>query len=263
MQNFIKKLAVSFLYILLLELFIFANASYANNASYVALSSQIVRHRQLDVIANNAANSNTVGFEQDSILFKSSYRNKKSNNSFVTIDKIYRSGDSGAIKVTNKPTDVAIAGKGYFKLMTSAGVRYTLDGSMVINNQGILVNNSGFPYLSIEGEPIEIPDNFENIDIARSGAVFVNGEEVGKIGVFGFDPLESLSKAGSNMYVSENESIPLEDYVIISGALRGANVNPTQAIAQMVEMQRAFEITTDLMSKVNDMETSAINKLTK
>jgi len=92
MQNFIKKLAVSFLYILLLELFIFANA---NNASYVALSSQIVRHRQLDVIANNAANSNTVGFEQDSILFKSSYGNKKSNNSFVTIDRIYSSGDSG------------------------------------------------------------------------------------------------------------------------------------------------------------------------
>ena len=137
----IYKLSLSFLLLLLWESFFLCNMATANNASYIALSSQIARKTQLEVVSNNVANSNTVGFEQDAILFRNANlkQNSKRNNSFTWAETTYRTGDKGGIKVTNRPTDVAIGGEGYFKVATPRGDRYTLDGLMLINNQGVLV----------------------------------------------------------------------------------------------------------------------------
>jgi flagellar basal-body rod protein FlgF len=261
----IHKLSLYFLFLLLFQLFFLCNAATANNASYIALSNQLARKTQLDVVANNVANSNTVGFEQDAILFRNVdlKQNSKKSDSFAWAETTYRSGDQGGIKVTNRPTDLAIGGEGYFKVATPRGDRYTLDGSMLINNQGVLVNSSGYPYLSAESSIIEIPDDFQSIDIAQNGAVFVDQEEVGIIGVFGFDSDEPIIKEGGNLYAIKGSSRVLENFTVISGALRASNVNSTLAMAKMIEMQRSYGLTTDMMSKINEVETSAINKLTK
>ena len=73
------------LYFLLFELFFLCNMATANNASYIALSNQIARKTQLEVVSNNVANSNTVGFEQDTILFRNVdlKQGSKRNNSFI------------------------------------------------------------------------------------------------------------------------------------------------------------------------------------
>ena len=253
------------LYFLLFELFFLCNMATANNASYIALSNQIARKTQLEVVSNNVANSNTVGFEQDTILFRNVdlKQGSKRNNSFAWAETTYRTGDKGGIKVTNRPTDVAIGGEGYFKVATARGDRYTLDGSMLINNQGVLVNSSGYAYLSAENTPIEIPDNFQTIDIAQNGSVFVDEEEVGILGVFGFDAADPIIKEGGNLYAIRGSDRVLEEFTIIAGALRASNVNSTLSMAQMIEMQRAYGLTTDLMTKVNETESSSIQKLMK
>ena len=265
MQVSIHRLSLSFLCVLFAGLFFFCNIAYANNASYITLSNQIARKTQLDVIANNVANSNTVGFEQDNILFRAVdvKQNSRRNNSFAWSETTYRNGDPGPIKVTNRPTDLAIGGEGYFKVVTPRGVRYTLDGSLIINNQGILVNMNGYPYLSADGEFIEIAEDFQIIEVAANGVIFVDAEEIGTIGVFKFDTPDPIIKEGGNLYAIQGGDIPLEEFTIISGALKGSNVNPTLAMAQMVEMQRSFGLTTNLMTNVSETETSAINKLTK
>lgn len=266
MQVSVNKLSLSFFVILLSELFFFCNIVFANNASYIALSSQIARKKQLDVVANNVANANTVGFEQDNILFRpvDVKQSAKRNNTFTWSETTYRSGASGGIKITHRPTDIAIGGEGYFKVATPRGPRYTLDGAMLINNQGVLVNTSGFPYLSPDDNLVEIPDEFQNLEIAQSGVVFVDGEEVGMIGVFSFNSNnDPIIKEGGNLYAIEGASFPLEEYTIISGALRESNVNSTLAMAQMVEMQRSFGLTASLSTNISETETSAINKLSK
>ena len=79
----IHKLSLYILFVLLFELFFLCNAAKANNASYIALSSQIARKTQLEVISNNVANANTVGFEQDAVIFRNVdlKQNSKRNNS--------------------------------------------------------------------------------------------------------------------------------------------------------------------------------------
>ncbi len=248
-----------------MELFCVSNAAFANNTSYITLSNQIARKRQLETVANNAANINTVGYEQDDVLLrKVDYKqNSRRNNSFVWAETNYKSGEQGGLNVTNRPTDLAIAGPGYFKVITPRGPRYTLDGSMVINNQNILVNMEGYPYSSVDNEPINIPEDFQMIDVSQDGTVFVDDEDVGIIGVFGFDAEDPMIKEGNRLYKSSAAEIALENYTIISGAVRTSNVNPTLVMARMVEMQRSVGATNNLMSDVADLEKTIINKLGK
>ncbi|RTK92907.1 MAG: flagellar hook basal-body protein [Rickettsiales bacterium] len=244
---------------------LFVNQANANNASYISLSGQIARKNQLDVTANNVANINTTGFEQDAVITRDVKvkQNSRNSNSFVWTETTYRNGEQGAIKITNRPTDVAISGEGYFKVMTPRGTRYTLDGSMFINNQGVLVNSSGYPYLSTNNSIIEIPAEFQNFDITSSGAIFIDGEEIERIGVFGFTTKDPIIKEGGNLYSIKGADFALEEFTLISGAVRGSNVNSTKSMVEMIEVQRDYSLMVDFMSKINETETSAINKLAK
>lgn len=259
------KIYFSLLFFLLIELFFTCNIVFANNTFYITLSNQIARKRQLEVISNNAANLSTVGYEQEEVILRKvdTKQNGKRKNSFVWAETTYKSGEKGSLKVTNRNTDVAIGGEGYFKLITPRGIRYTLDGAMFINNQNILVNTQGYPYTNREGEVIQIPDDFQNIDISEDGTVFVDDEDISAIGVFVFDTTDPLIKEGNNMYKSASEGIALEDYTLIAGALRESNVNPTSVMAKMVEMQRSVGATNNLMSEVSDLDKSLISKLSK
>lgn len=261
----INKLSLTFGIFLIVELFFLCNAAYANNSSYIALSGQIARKRQLEVVANNVANANTVGYEQDNILFRSVdvKQNARRSNSFTWPETTYRSGDQGGLKITNRPTDIAVVGEGYLKVITPRGPRYTLDGSMVISNQGVLVNHAGYPILSPDNDVIEIPDDFQTFGISENGTVFVDDQEIGRIGVFAFDSKDPIIKEGGNLYAISGTDRALEEFTMVSGALRSSNVNSALAMSQLVEMQRSYGLTTDLMTNVNETETSAINKLTK
>lgn len=261
----INKLTLRFCLFLLMQLFVFNNIAFANNSSYVTLSGQIARKRQLEVVANNVANANTVGFEQDNLVFRAVdvKQNSRRANSFAWTETTYRSGDPGALKVTNRPTDLAIVSKGYFKLATPRGFRYTLDGAFMVNNQGVLVNAAGFPLMTPNNTAIEIPIDYREIQIGSTGSVFVDGDEIAQVGVFDFDTKDPIIKEGGNLYSIQGNDIPLEEFTLVSGSLRESNVNSALAMAQMVEMQRSYGIVTDMMSNIADLEKSAVSKLTK
>lgn len=242
-----------------------SNSALANNTSYITLSNQIARKRQLEVVANNAANTNTNGYEQDDILLrKVDYKqNSKRDNSFVWAETTYQSGEEGGVRVTDKPTDVAIVGVGYFKVITPRGSRYTLDGSMIINRDNILVNIEGHPFANVNGDPIQIPQDYTRIDIAKDGTVFVDDQNTDVIGVFTFNEHDSMIKEGNRLYKTKATEIPSENYTIISGAVKISNVNPTLVMAKMVEMQRSVGMTNNLMSDVGELEKTVIDKIGK
>ena len=83
------------------------------------------------------------------------------------------------------------------------------------------------------------------------------------MGVFGFDSADPIIKEGGNLYAIQGNDRLLEEFTVISGALRESNVNSTLAMAKMIEMQRSYGLVTDLMTNVNETETSSIQRLTK
>ena len=129
--NFFTKLLLTNL----LAIFL-CNTGLANNTSYIALSNHIAQRNKLEVSANNTANVNTIGYEADGVIFRNVDLKQSSSrsNSFVYADGTYSSESSGPVKMIHRPLDMAIAGYGYFKVLTPRGERYTLNGAAFLNN---------------------------------------------------------------------------------------------------------------------------------
>lgn len=240
--------------------------AYSTNSTYITISNQIARKTQLDLVANNVANANTVGFEEDSPIFKNIDTKQTSNrsNSFVHADSMYKSGLAGNLKITNRPLDLAIGGEGYFKVITPRGFRYTLNGSMIINSEYVLVTSDGNPFASRDNQPIILPVDYKNIQIAKDGSVYADGIVVDVIGVFTFRNKNLLSKEGNNLYSAQVNDILIDENVaIVSGALRSSNVNLANVMTQMMEAQRSSGMTDNLLSDLANLERSLLTKIAK
>jgi flagellar basal-body rod protein FlgF len=135
------------------------------NTLLVALSRQMSLERQIDIIANNVANTNTNGFKANKSLFEE-YLNTGAHEdnfsvrdrrvSFVQDRAAYHDFTQGPAEKTGNPLDVSIDGKGFIAVQTPQGERYTRDGSFQINAQGQLVTTGGNIVLGTNGPIIKL-----------------------------------------------------------------------------------------------------------
>ena len=146
------------------------------NALLIGLSRQMVLERQMDVVANNVANVNTNGFKADRSLFEEILNTPAHEDNFIGRDRrvsyvqdrgTFKDFSQGSAEQTKNPLDVAIDGSGFLVVQTPAGERYTRDGGLQINNQGQLVNASGYQVLGTSG-PIVFQPTDKEVTIARS-----------------------------------------------------------------------------------------------
>lgn len=145
-----------------------------------AVSGSLAQAQRLDVVANNLANVNTVGFKRDAAAFRQVLTDAQSasaredvprqpptdkelhrldgrDSAYVVLDGVFTDHGQGMIKSTNNPTDLAIEGKGFFEVLTPEGVRFTRNGSFLINPDGLLVTMEGYPVLSRGGDAAAPP----------------------------------------------------------------------------------------------------------
>ncbi|KAF8818209.1 Flagellar basal-body rod protein FlgG [Rickettsia endosymbiont of Cardiosporidium cionae] len=238
-----------------------------NNSFYIGLSNQIVKHRQLELIANNVANISTPGYQENNFAYNYvvspaySGPNRLNGNFFVQISGNYFSKRQMHLKTTDRPLDIATKNyNDYFKLLTPDGPRYTLDGRMLVNNNAVLVNVHGYPYASVGNSVISLPDVFESISISEDGTIVVDNDPLDKVGVFSFDDINSLVAQGDSMYIGVDEVVR-EDYQVISGAFRTSNVNSAISMKDMIEIQRSVSDVNGLISDLNQLDRSLMNKL--
>jgi flagellar hook protein FlgE len=103
--------------------------------------------RNLDVIGNNVANANTVGFKAGSARFADVYANSVGGGSAVgigtTVAAIVQGFQQGNITNTNNPLDLAINGGGFFRLSANGTVTWTRNGQFQLDKDGYLVNTQG------------------------------------------------------------------------------------------------------------------------
>lgn len=240
--------------------------AYSNNAYYMTLSDQVIRKQDMQIISNNAANANTIGYEQDQAILNSvNYKeSKKKVNSFVYADRMFKSSNQGPLKTTGRALDVAIIGQNqYFKLLTPNGVRYTLAGNMIKNIDGVLVNSLGYPYLSFDNGLLELPAENTVIQIAADGTIYSDGEEQNRIGVAYFENRDTLLKEGDSLYRATEAEIPIDEYTIQSGVLRASNVNASRVLTETIDAQRAFTTTSTLLKEIDEIEKQGVSRVLK
>jgi flagellar basal-body rod protein FlgF len=246
-----------------------------DNTLYVGLSRQLTLQRSLDITANNLANVDTTGFKVESLTVRTdpaipSGAATSDPINYVIDDNVARNFSQGGIERTGNPTDVAIEGEGFFTVQTAAGPRYTRDGSFTISPQNQLTDSAGDPVLSTGGAPITLDPTKPTLNISKDGTVSqtdpvsASVTVVGKIGVARFPDLSVLTKQGANLYDAPGVTpTAATNARVMQGAVERSNVNPVLEITHLIDIQRAYERVSQMISSTQDLSDSAVQRLGK
>lgn len=104
--------------------------------------------KNLDVIGNNVANSNTVGFKSSTAQFSDVYAAALGGGGTqiglgAALTGVIASFSQGNITVTNSPLDLSINGQGFFRVENSGAVAYTRNGQFSLDKDGYIISSTG------------------------------------------------------------------------------------------------------------------------
>jgi len=232
---------------------------------YVALSSQVALEKRLNTIADNVANSSTVGFRATGVRFEDVVSGLEDNAvSFVSTGDTFLSTASGPMRETGNPFDFAIKGTAWFGMETPAGTVMTRDGRFTLTENGDLVTLEGHPVLDAGGAPIQLDPQNGPPTAGADGSLRQGDRLVGALGLFSFDPGTNFVRYGNSGVVPAGQPEPLVDRLeagVVQGFLEESNVNPMLEITRLVMVQRAFENGAALLRDTESSYDDAIKTL--
>jgi flagellar basal-body rod protein FlgG len=246
---------------------------------------------QIDTVANNLANVNTMGFKKSRIAFSALMPEPVATTSAqaglptnAAVAAAYRgmgvSGDnalldfaSGGLKQTQGEFDFAIQGRGLFEVQLPDGsFAYTRNGSLHVDSNGYLVNADGHPLSAM----VQIPSDMEKITVGTDGRVLIKTpgsdelQEVGSLQLSHFANEAGLKAIGNNLYIANESSgdvlysRPGENGagMLSQGYLEGSNVQMIEELTTMITAQRAYEANAKILQASDEIQ-SIINNLRK
>ena len=240
-----------------------------DNTLYVGLSRQMVLKREMDIVANNIANADTTGFKFESLMTKVMPGRRPSRRGtapvkFVSATGVARNFGQGGLRRTDATLDMAIEGQGFFKVNTKAGERFTRDGHFKTDDTGRVTTQSGAVVADEGGGEITIdPAKPGEVSISADGVISQGSERIGKVGVFKFDSLSALEKTGDNLYqnASNQQATAATDAKVRQGMLESSNVNAIVQITRMIEVNRAYEQVSQMISAESDLSRNSVARL--
>lgn len=232
---------------------------------YVALSRQVALERRLTTIADNVANANTVGFRATGVKFEDLVSGTgQSSMSYVSPGETYLSTETGGFKETGNPLDLAIQGEAWFAIQTPQGQVMTRDGRFTMQPDGQLVSIEGYPVLDPGGAPIVLNPQAGPPTFSADGTLRQNGQLLGAVGLFEFEPGPNFTRYGNSGVVPNGEPQPILDRIDVGvkqGFVESSNVDPVVEMTRLIQVQRAFENITALIRDSEGALDSAIEKL--
>ncbi|MCP4219485.1 MAG: flagellar basal-body rod protein FlgG [bacterium] len=256
-------------------------------ALYSGASGMHAQAMNLDVISNNLANINTVGFKksrsefQDLIYQTIREPGAKSTISTeiptgiqvglgvkpVAVNRIFSQGN---FKHTGSPLDLVIEGDGFFQVtMPDGTVAFSRAGNYHLDSTGRMVTNDGYPT-----EPaITIPADATSVTVGNDGTITVmrpgetTGTEVGSFQLVKFVNPAGLKSLGKNLYLNTSSSgdaiqgTPgLEGLgTIAQGFQEMSNVSIVEELVDMIVAQRAYETSSKSIRAADQMLKNAIS----
>jgi flagellar basal-body rod protein FlgF len=237
---------------------------------YAACTALVARTQALDTIANNLANTSTVGFRAEQNVFSSILASKNAGegalenaiNHYGILSGTTLDQSQGALQKTGNDLDLGIEGPGYFVVQTANGPRYTRNGAFQLSSQGQLITSSGDAVMG-EGGVISILPG--QISISADGTISSNGAVSGKLRVVEFPAGTELQNAGNGSYSAPAKTArPAQSSNVRQGMLENSNVNPMSSMVELITAQRSAEMMQRALSMFNsEMDKTATEDLPK
>jgi flagellar basal-body rod protein FlgG len=239
---------------------------------------QINEYRQ-SLAANNMANVDTVGFKNDLALIhqrriESTIDGRQQPYSNPMLDALsggtwvrptHTSFAQGTLEETGDSLDAAIFGDGFFTVSDGAKQMYTRDGRFTRNIDGELVLAAGdgrYRVLDRSGSPIFINPTLGEVNISPSGTITQNGAQVAQLGIVDFEDRAALRKVGTNVFENVGDTRPSPATPKVQGGyVERSTVNPIDALTNMIEVTRAYELNARMISLQDDTLGQAVTRV--
>lgn len=248
----------------------------------IAATGMLAQQTNVEVIANNLANMNTVGYKQQRAEFQDLiYQNitpagSQSSDSGTLVPSgiqlgagvrtaaVYRIMSQGEMSSTSNPYDLAIQGQGYFHITQPDGTdAYTRAGNFALSPAGEIVTDQGYTV----APGISVPANALTVTVSAQGQVqaTVPGQTapqtLGQLELVRFPNEGGLNALGGNLYQETQSSGSPQAGVpgaagygtIQQGFLETANVNSVEEITSLITAQRAYEMNSKVITAADDM----------
>ena len=253
------------------------------------------------MIANNIANANSTGFKRDDGVIGDFMRLYEQHKEFLPIEdqtkdaaKFYNRSLNRVPQIVEEFTDRSAGGavqtentfdfalsreNAYFMIETPEGIRFSRDGSFVLNEEGRLVNKEGYAVLPREyiesPQYIDFVDGFQ-VEVDSDGNIYnrsLTNEELdeallgGNIAVVSFENPKFLQKVGDNLYKYPEERMNEMEVLERSGAVRQgflekSNINVVYEMTGLIETNRLVEAYSKVLkTHMDDLNTEAITRL--
>jgi flagellar basal-body rod protein FlgF len=221
---------------------------------YTSASGMLTAMHRMDIAANNLANLETIGFKMDVTAPKARASAREEDGLSLPssqlletlgagphVDRTRTSMSQGTLESTRNDLDVALRGKGFFRLQSGDGRDLlTRDGRFTLNSQGQLVQAStGTPVLSDGGSTITLSANGP-ISIDKTGQISQNGTPIARLGVVDVENSSALSKRGDGAFANTGDAdeIPATAEVV-QRHIERSSVNPVSAMLEISSAERA------------------------
>lgn len=260
-------------------------------ALYSAGSGMTAQQTNIDNIAHNLANANTVGFKMrrtqfQDLLYQSLIQPGNAAGSQTVVPAGLQLGlgtrpssneiifSQGSFSTTNNPLDLVIQGHGFFQVRRPNGdLAYTRAGGFQLDRDGNIVTSEGD---ALEPQ-ITIPPEAQSVTIAADGTVSytqpgqTSSQLAGQIQLAGFTNPAGLNSLGANLYQPTDASG--EPTVgnpggqeglgtLLQGYVEQSNVSVVEEFINMIVSQRAYEANSKVVKAADDMY-QQVNNLTR
>jgi flagellar basal-body rod protein FlgF len=238
---------------------------------YSAFTALAARMQSLDLVANNLANANTVGYKGQKEFYRAFAASLNTNhlsaenaaiNNFAMIGGAHIDLSAGSLTNTGNDSDLAIDGSGFFSIQTKGGVRYTRNGNFTLNAQRELVDQQGNAVVGELG-PIILPNG--KLTISDDGTVSVDSAIVDKLKIVDFAPGTLIVPEGNTDFTAPTGSaVPATTAQVRQGMLESSNSDPVTSAVALIDLQRNAEMVQRALSIFNtDFNQTAVQELPK
>jgi flagellar basal-body rod protein FlgG len=253
-----------------------------SGAIYMAAGGALAYEKRLEIIANNLANVNTVGYKMDqghfrfidevelasqSLLLANELIDSKANLFWMQFN-MYTDHASGNLKNTGNELDLALVGKGFFCIQKPDGVEYTRNGEFTLDAGGVLVTHDGWKVLGEGGEiRIQSPENplkHNKFIVDEEGNIAIDGKIVDRLRIVDFAQPYQLQKVGATLFrpaSAETIAEAADGARVSQGFVELSNVDAVKMMTEMIEVLRGYETYQRVIRSADETNAKAINEV--
>ena len=251
---------------------------------YTAYTGMLNEQYRMDIMSNNLANADTVGFKKEgstsqaysevmAVKIKDTTEDPNTpkrlgNMSLgVKIGETYTDFSQGSLRDTGNTYDLALSGDGFFNIefTNKAGetsTKYTRAGNFTLTKEGYLTTKDG-DYVLGENGRIQLSTTAGNTVIMEDGSIYQDDVLVTKLKITEFEDTNYLTHYCESMWDAKEGAVANDatDFRVHQGYVEMSNISVVTEMVNMISIQRQYEANQKLITTYDESLDKSVNQI--